>query len=552
MIFLGETSKIIHSFRKIVASFFHDESGSITAFMVVVLTLIVFSFGIAIDLAEREYERKRLNFALDNALLSAATTIASDVHGNAIPQETIFLNQMAAAGFSSDSEHSIIFDDSEASNGILKASGSNTKSPFFIHLLGFGDLTVSAKSAVSQKSTSFEVAIVMDISTSMRSGTKMPSLRSGATAFINAMNVNSSSAGHISLIPFAGPPNLPKALFDNLGGTRIAPGSSCVQFDNDSDFNSVNLPNGALKQYIRHSVWPQDYSYKPFYCINETALASDGTTINYGEIVPWSKDKSQLLRHISALQPNSDGTSQHQGMKWAITLLNDSARVRSAYKAITSDIANNIPTSWNDETTKKVIVMMSDGVPYAESIVPDQFRGATPKFYFTIDPSASPSYPTATDGRRYFRQDAETSFFEFYAVTGPYQSLDEFPGQDLDALAGVDVFPLTYAELLNDYHLPTVASWSFWGLGDLYADYHKSESQIASLFLASCKVARDAGAIIYTINLESPNSQALMESCAGTSSQPGNSAFAFNVVSSELVGTFESIASSIRKLKLVE
>ena len=100
-------------------------------------------------------------------------------------------------------------------------------------------MTVSAQTTAIQSSTNVELAMVLDISSSMR-GDKLAKLKEAADDFVDQiLNDKNIALTSINLIPFGGTVNI-QSLFDELA----VPEASATVDPNSTEYNkSTNVPN---------------------------------------------------------------------------------------------------------------------------------------------------------------------------------------------------------------------------------------------------------------------------------------------------------------------
>mgnify|MGYP002653291698 FL=1 len=247
-----------------------------------------------------------------------------------------------------------------------------------LKLAGIDSTSVLASSVAQQAATNVEVAVVLDISSSM-GGSKITSLRSAAKSFIDTMlNKDDRDYTSLSIIPFGGTVNIGD-LYDTYAVNAATPG--VIDLPDLADYYvNKNVPyrkfmfSGLRKGCIEYT--DDDFDMTAIPANSRPQVPADFTKWNVNN--PWcpSDDTAMLLNSnnataLKSLIENmdlSDGTGMDIGTLWGAKVL--SSDMRGQLGGNFSDR----PADFDDEDTLKVAVIMTDGE------ITQQFR---PRVYTT-------------------------------------------------------------------------------------------------------------------------------------------------------------------------
>jgi Flp pilus assembly protein TadG len=318
-----------------------------TALLFVPMALMA---GGAIDLVEQERLRVALQNSLDRGVLAAASLGQTQ---DPTPLVKSFL-------IDAPQEIEVVVTEEKKTNfRKISATASFRFNTVFMRLANINSLPVSANATAQESRQNIELSLVLDISGSMLDNGGMAQLRPAAKNFLaTVLRDDSKDFTTVNFIPFAGGVNIGDKVFDYLGGAsykRRHTKSSCFELMS-GDFAAGTPPWPSRDQYPHFTYYNYNVTGKqPWWC--PTASAS---------VAYLSNDLRDLQARVDALLP-FDGTGTAYGMKWAELLLNPS--MKPTIKAIADKgLANaispsfsNRPAAFNDASTLKFIVLMTDG-----------------------------------------------------------------------------------------------------------------------------------------------------------------------------------------------
>ncbi|MEP3232364.1 MAG: hypothetical protein ABJO30_06015 [Hyphomicrobiales bacterium] len=350
----------LKNLKSTASRFCGDKRGSISVYAGVVLTtLTAFAGSSAVDLVRQSNIEAQLQSAVETGVLAAASL------DNARPtSETI------------DDYIKANFDDEEVRNGINVSILQNDRSlnartirvaaqydmpTSFMQIFGVDVLGVNADAQAIQSRTKVEIAMVLDVSSSMN-GAKLAALKTAATEFVDSVSDDGNAAEvSINLIPYGGSVNVGPVFDDyaalintanhnpsraqyNIGngvqdaGFRFSNGGTCLELERD-DFEGELIPDHSrgqiplLYRYVTGNPWcPGDKSKAIFNSSNFEAI----------------KDRINELTL-------SDGTGTDHGTAWGLNSLSPEWRGK-----LGGGFASR-PADFDDPETLKVAIIMTDG-----------------------------------------------------------------------------------------------------------------------------------------------------------------------------------------------
>lgn len=340
--------------------FMRREEGTITAFAVMLFVLMIGASGIAIDVMRYETQRTQLQYTLDRAVLAAASlTQPYDPEG-------VVRDYFSIAGI--DGYRLDVRVEEGLNFRRVHAYAELEVRSLFMQMFGVRVMTSPAIGAAEERVRRIEVSMVLDISGSMGSNSRMTNMRPAAREFVTEVlnanqNVNNEMLVSVSIVPYNGRVNggdLIESVFDF---DDVHDESNCARFTT-ADFATTAIDPAVPLQRISH--WDRgndddDEMFQRAHC----------QTDEYGAILPWQHIESVLHDHINSL--NTGGwTAIDLGMNWAVALLDPAAapaldgliasnNVHPEFEDRPAPYRDGDPATLLDDETIKVVVMMTDG-----------------------------------------------------------------------------------------------------------------------------------------------------------------------------------------------
>jgi len=199
----------------------------------------------------------------------------------------------------------------------VTAIARGTTKNMFMSVLGRTTLPIYGRSTAAEGVSNIEVSLVLDISGSM-GGQKIEEMRAAAGEFVDiVLDPSQAETVTVSLVPYNGKVNAGSLMNDyyTFSDQRLA--ANCVRFS-ATQFNMVGLQNNEhperLARFDKNTGgWAN--SIQDPHC----------QTSDFGAILPWSNDPTELKTHINTLQAGG-WTAIDLGMKWASILLDPTSQ----------------------------------------------------------------------------------------------------------------------------------------------------------------------------------------------------------------------------------
>lgn len=576
-----------------LGQFARDENGAIVGFSIFIFLLIIMIGGIGIDVMRSEMKRTRMQHTLDRAILAAA-----DLNQEQDPEDVV-RDYFDKSGMT---DYLLSVTVNEGLNyRIVEATAMMEMNTDFMHLLGVDSVSVPASGKAEERIGGVEISLILDVSGSMNSNSRLTNLKVAAKDFVETMVDNTDDGKlSISIVPYATQVSVSQEVFAamnvTLGGPLDTddPGiesvsddthaySQCINFTSD-DYDTTTLdPTIARTQTMHFDPWYDDDGRDddPMSLVPLSVCAEDEDR----EVLVLSKSETDMKAFIDDLWGGGN-TSIDVGMKWGTALLDGSTQPVIDHlitEGIVSDDFSERPHLYTDGESLKVIVLMTDGQNTSQYYVEDDFRtgesniwwndeeeeysvyvglddddedgdGITeePLFYWPYDDSwqdhaygeGTYDETTTTNGEcRSYRRNG--SCRRYYTVETTV-SVDE-PGS-AELINYPDLYAYTTLEwIVEDLYEPWMDDSEAWD--DWYYDVRSyvDSSTKNTRTAAICDAAKDEDIIIFTIGFEAPTAgQEVLEDCASSD------AHYFDVDGLEIQDAFDAIASSIAQLKLTQ
>lgn len=505
----------LHQFRR-------DESGVLVVFSLFFFMIILLVGGLGIDMMRSEMTRTRLQNAADNSALAAADL------DQTLDPAAVVADYFAKSGMTQ------YLDSVTVTEGlgfrVVDVAVSAVMDTNFIHMVGIDTMSIAAASTAEERIDAVEISLVLDISGSMGSNSRLTNLKVAAKEFIDTL-MDTSEAGKvsISIVPYATQVSVGSTLLAEYNATSEHSYSDCVNFET-SDFSSTSLSTtDVLKRTGHFDVWSfTDYVKTP---VCNTDSASD--------IRPLSMDRIALKAQIDSLVAGGN-TSIDIGMKWGTALLDPSTQGVVTNLISSGNIVPEfagLPVAYGSSETLKVIILMTDGQNTSQYYLNEGYRDGYTNVY----------YNESQDRFSIYYENHHGSDDYYWPHTRSWE--DHAYGDSESGTASRLTFPQLWNQvsLIWNYYYhyypilgnSAANSWYYdvWS----YVSGSTKDSRLDNI----CNAAKNNGVLVYSIGFEAPSSgQAVLKSCASSDSHY------YDVDGIEISEAFSAIASSIRKLKL--
>ncbi|MEO0342924.1 MAG: pilus assembly protein TadG-related protein [Pseudomonadota bacterium] len=376
-----------------------NENGSLTIFTVITFTVMIMLAGFAVDTANVEMERSKIQATIDHAALAAASLEQSvdPITGTVKTPKQVVDLYMAKANVSQDfiDSYQVVEDettefDTERSVFI---TGNSSVSTTFMKMMGIDSLDFSVSSAAMESELMpTEISLVLDISGSMLGDVKLGSLKTGAQQFVTAMlQGNTTESPHnvsINLVPYSTYVNVGKDLSAVVENSYkdysfrvheyIAPHMNnegmCGTFK-DTAFDNAEVWSSddfiPLMTFGYYNFTPENGYLSGYGLTGKEVETPYCPAFEWAEVLPMSADEVEINGRIAALQATTQ-TSTDDGARWGVVLLDPSMQSTLA-KLMNNEFTNvsGFDDSRFYDVEVEEVVVDDDGNPVAETEIVD-------------------------------------------------------------------------------------------------------------------------------------------------------------------------------------
>ena len=559
--------------RDRVRRFATREDGSLIVFAVYVLVIILMFGGIGIDLMHYERDRANLQYTMDRAVLAAA-----DIDQTLSPKKVVedYLEKAGMGDYLTD-----VTVNEGLSFRTVSASATADFKTQFMHMSGVDSLSAPAASTAEERIDGVEISLVLDVSGSMNSNSKLKNLKVAAKEFVETMVDNTEDGKmSMSIVPYAQQVSVPAEFLDQFNVTDEHNYSNCVNFAS-SDFDSAALSTKTELKRTMHF----DYTTSSFEGRDDPKLIKNPVCLpdSDREAMVMQKNESKLKSFISDLWAGGY-TSIDLGMKWGTALLDPSIQPAISEMVNLGEVSADFsarPHTYESGETLKVIVLMTDGENTSQYYLPDEYRNGDTRAWWNeeeevysvnvgpdlldrdgdlnllediyywneLDEWADHPYGNGTYEKTKGKKKvcvgsgwSKSCWYEYETETV------EEDGTAVELTMGELFAYTTPRKIADEIFQPTMgytAARNEWYYGP--RGHYVNGSTKDTRTKAICDAAKAQGIVVYSIAFEaSSGGKAVLKDCASSDSHY------FDVDGLDIVDAFSSIASSIRKLRLTQ
>lgn len=328
-------------------AFRRNEDGAVGFILSIGIMLsIMIVGGLGIDFMRHERERVRMQNTLDRAVLAAA-----DLDQELDPAAVV-ADYFAKANVRGNVSGTNI--DAGLNYRTVSATASGPLDS--ISMAGSAMPDVLASSEAEERINKVEISMVLDISGSMATGSRISNLRQAGKTFVDTvLGTGMGGQVSISLVPYSEHVNAGPDIIDRLSYNYLHNYSHCLEIPN-SEFSSASFDTGRRYDQAQHFQWNSGSRYE----VEDTVCPQ----YSYERIRPMSQDANALKSQINDLEPRA-GTAIYMGMKWGVAFLDPSMQgmVSSLSSAgIVDHEFNDRPSAYTDTDTLKTVILMTDGI----------------------------------------------------------------------------------------------------------------------------------------------------------------------------------------------
>lgn len=389
--------RFIEKTRILTGRFAADRGGNFMVIGGVAVTALMMAVGLAVNVAQSYHLKSSLRSALDAAVTSTAYRITTGKISVDEAQNSVerFLNANGDASFSTQGQYTLLPLIIDRTARTIEASAYANVALAF-PLFGARDPRVSISSAARYQDKQIEVAMMLDVTGSMKKSGKIDKigdLKKAATNAVNTMLLNQDASNprvRVALVPYASGVNAGGLLSDvfaeKTGGADLPPlssdprilvetgdvrklpsyakyksivGSAFKHGDNcaterKKDNGDPDL-SGDAPDTVRYKEGKKEKSY--FAMINrDNRLSGNGLNkCPKAQIVPLTADSESLLDSIDDFK--ADGfTAGAIAIQWTYYMLSHKWQA-----AISDAKLGTGPIEYDSRRVSKVAILMTDG-----------------------------------------------------------------------------------------------------------------------------------------------------------------------------------------------
>ncbi len=532
------------AFLKELRAFRNEEDGALAKMAIVVLFLMLMVGGIGIDLMRYERERTVLQYTLDRAVLAAA-----DLDQPLAPDEVVE-DYLTKAGLASH----YTTPDFDIGAGFRWVE-AEISAPFSNQFMADSHVfQLNALARAEERIDDIEISVVLDVSGSMNSYSRLPRLKTAAKEFVDTMVAQTETDKmSMSIIPYATQVSLPDTLYSRLNVSSVQPYSNCVHFAKD-DFDETGISSTTpLTGTMHFSPWSSsDRRNDPSRLVPKPVCEDAASR----ELLVMEQDPDTLKDFITNLSARGN-TSLDLGMKWGTALLDP--ELQPVIQAMATEAIPEVdpafsarPVPYSKSDTMKIVVLMTDGQNTSQYYINDSYRtalsgvwyNAAEHRYSTYDPASGQYY---WDGFDHWDDHPYGNGSYYPCGTSSGCSAVSEPGSAVQlsfAELWANTSPAYVADKLYDDWMPVFTAWNeHYNKVFTAINHYEKDNRTKAI----CDAAKSEGIIVYTIGFEAPKAgQNVLKDCASSDSH------FFDVEGLEISSAFRSIATSIRTLRLTK
>lgn len=558
-----------------LARFWGEQSGTLTIFGLMFLILMIMMGGIAVDLMRYESKRTALQNTLDRATLAAAS-LTQDRDA-----ETVVRDYFRKAGMTDELRSITVTQGLNFRN--VEADADVETNPAFMHLMGISSMDAYGLSQAEQRINNVEIMLVLDVSGSMASNSKLTNLKNAANAFVSSVLTNDvEHKVSIGIVPFNGQVNLGPTLksYFTLTDANGTTGVDCVDLP-ASAYVSYAIPRDlALSMTANADTYSGSSATAPAetnkWCptvntaVSPTVYYTGNPAGSGGNIVRMpQQDIATLQGYVNGLVAVG-ATSINAGMKWGMTLLDPSMQgVYQSYMdaGLMPATMTQRPLAYDHEDAMKVIVLMTDGEHFAEERVNStgstNYKSGTSPIWKANDGRYSIFHASKVDSSTATTLCNSRPFWVVHLSAWQSRPWNGTAPANTDCyqpspspaytLTTAQTWPQVWAALRVAYVAQYMYANAVGGSASSWLATFRTQTATTTMdsqLQTACAAAKAQKVIIYGIAFEAPsNGQTQIRQC---STDPDSGSHYFDATGIQISTAFAAIANNISQLRLLQ
>ena len=552
----GLTDRTRKNIFRSVLRFERDEDGSLIVFSLFIFIVMLMFGGIAVDLMLYENKRTHIQNSTDRAVLAAANL------NQTVDPKTVVQDYLAKVGVvvSRDDVDVVEIGTAPVITGRQVAVDVNAYfDTLLMKLVGVETLPYSAASEAEEAVNDIEVSLILDVSGSMGSGSKLSNMQNAAKDFVDGILAGADDDRvSVSLVPYSTQVSVGPYLINSLTTEHDHNFSHCVNFES-ADYHTTAIQR-MEQRFFSNGLPVIDSSGLPIFDpvpLSQTAhfdpWRSYGSSrslyypvcrnASYVDILPWSNNTTALKNQIDDLTANGN-TSIDVAMKWGTALLdpsmndalndmidNPNVEVDSAFSAR--------PHAYNDDDSLKFVVLMTDGINTTQYRLKDAYKEGMSDIYWMNNDH------WLRVGNSYWNMDDRCWHYQNKSSSTCNGNRTPSSSDRLTNLEMWSQMSMKWRAYHGWYRRTGRSSDYYDQLYDPRTEWNDStkDAQLDDI----CDAAKDQGVVVFTIGFEVTDDSAdVMRSCASTPNH------FYRVEGLDIEVAFASIKNQINQLKLTQ
>ena len=336
--------------RNFINEFIQDTKGAFGILTALLFILIMLCAGVALDFTRIAHTKSRIAGAVDAALLVTGNNLGRGITDISVLEDEFnaFLSTNLMTSSGNVLPHEVKEFHANPDTGEVRALVGSKLNATLMRMAGHEIFDVNVEAGAIFEKKEVEIAMMLDVTGSMKQGGKIKDLRSAAKDAINILLPDANTKGtRIGLVPYSWSVNAGKyAKLVTKGNQNQTVASLNSGFSNGN--SNVNT-NRCVTERGGHEA-ATDTFYK------DAPLGSDVRAIQYNlcpklEIRPLTSSKNKLLNDVGKL-PAQGYTAGHLGIAWSYYMLSDK------WQKLWPSSSDPAPYS---NKVSKVAILMTDG-----------------------------------------------------------------------------------------------------------------------------------------------------------------------------------------------
>jgi len=348
------------SLFKKLREFRDDISGSVMVVSALMIFVLVLVTGATIDYTRLVSKKSKMDAALDSAILAAGVEMSRGTTDVALLRQTFenfFLANLETAtdfgGLDNGSGFQVVNFSANPNTGEISGEVSSSIDATLMRIAGYDGLDISSSASSVFEQTDVEVAMVLDVTGSMRPSGKLDALQAASKDLIDILLPRSNTRGmRIGIVPYASSVNAGRYAQIVTNGNNQVTTASLSGFNNLT--NNVPTNDCVSERNGREAATDASYRIAPLGSHRDTVNGKRSRERHHcpeARIQPLTNNSAMLKTTVN--QFIADGfTAGHIGISWAYYMLSENWR--------TLWNADNDPAAYSADV-QKIAIIMTDG-----------------------------------------------------------------------------------------------------------------------------------------------------------------------------------------------